>query len=118
MDAPSMTTTMTPEELAKEALRSAGMVLNHNTPPIIASIAAAIRSAVEAEREACAKMCDEGVSWYPEPTPTARAVTAVVKESCAKLARDIRARGAGEIRRPPTDAEMYIEAWKGIRTGG
>jgi hypothetical protein len=46
---------MTPEERAEEAAQHAG----GDGSELIASIARAIREAVEEEREACAKLADE-----------------------------------------------------------
>ncbi len=43
---------------------------------------------VRAEREECAKIADEGVEWTPPPLQPI-----LVKETCHKLARDIRKRG-------------------------
>lgn len=43
---------------------------------------------IETEREACARLCDEGVDWHPPPLQPV-----LVKETCHKLARDIRKRG-------------------------
>ena len=44
---------------------------------------------VAIEREACAKLCEYGIAWHPEPPASTQTY---IRETCANLAKAIRRR--------------------------
>lgn len=86
---------MTPEERALEALNDGWLEVKLDLScDTVQRVASALRSAVEAEREACAKRLDEEASYCRRTGMPGAAV------ACENVAKFIRSRGSS----PPVPA--------------